>query len=325
MSKVLVAGAGGFIGGHLAKRLIELGYTVRCVDIKPLKEWYQLHDQSENISADLMEKDNCFKVMDGIDIVFNLSCRMGGVGFIQVFKGECITSVLINTHLLMAARHFKVKKYFFASSGCIYNVDQQETHNEVALKETDAYPAKPEPGYGEEKLFGERMCQIYREDYGLETYIARFFNIYGPFGTWDGGKEKAPAAICRKVINAKLSNNHNIEIWGNGEQLRNFTYIDDCIDGILKLMDSDYHDPLNLGSSECVTINQLVDIASEIGKIKLDKKYLLDKPRGVNSRNTDNTLIKQVLNWEPSTPLREGLEKTYKWIESEINKGGSGL
>jgi GDP-D-mannose 3', 5'-epimerase len=318
---VVVCGGGGFIGGHLVADLLKKGYkNVRCVDVKPLDQWYQVHADAENMVADLNLLDNAREAVKGMDVVINLACNMGGMGFIENNKGLCMISVLINTHLLLAAREFGVKRFFYASSACVYNGDKQKDKKvDVMLKEEDAYPALPEDGYGWEKLFSERMCRHFREDFKVETRVARFHNVYGPFGTYEGGREKAPAAICRKVIEAKLSGKHEIEIWGDGKQTRSFMYISDCLKGIYMITDSDtWHDPINLGSAEGVTINQLVDIAEEIGGIKLKRNYNLNAPKGVNGRNSDNTLIKKVFNWEPDTKLRDGLEKTYKWIHDQI-------
>lgn len=317
MSKqpILVAGAGGFIGGHLVKRLLEQGHTqIRAVDIKPFDEWYQVFPQVENIQADLKDLENCRANCADALTVYNLAADMGGMGFIENNKALCMLSVLINTHLLMAAKEFSVERFFYASSACVYNADKQKSADVVALKEEDAYPAMPEDGYGWEKLFSERMCRHYREDFGLATRVARFHNVYGPHGTWDGGREKAPAAICRKVIQAVVTGRHEIEIWGDGQQTRSFMYIDDCLHGIDRITHSDILEPINLGSSELVTINGLVDIVEDIAGIKLQRNYKLDAPKGVNGRNSDNTRIQQYLEWEPGIRLREGMEQTYAWI-----------
>jgi GDP-D-mannose 3',5'-epimerase len=312
---VVVTGAGGFIGGNLVAALRGRGYKrVRAVDIKPFEEWYQRFDDVENLSLDLNRKENCeIATRDACDI-YNLAANMGGMGFIEHNKALCMLSVLINTQMLQAAVKYRVKKYFYSSSACVYNGDKQKTFEAPALKEEDAYPALAEDGYGWEKLFSERMCRHFREDFGLHTRVARFHNVYGPWGTWDGGREKAPAAICRKVIEAKVAGKHEIEIWGSGVQTRSFMYTDDCIQGIHLIMDSEILEPINLGSSEAVSINQLVDIVEEIAGIKLKRNYNLSAPKGVNGRNSDNTLIKKYLNWEPNIPLRTGLEKTYAWI-----------
>jgi GDP-D-mannose 3', 5'-epimerase len=317
--KVVVCGAGGFIGGHLVRTLLANGVdVVRAVDIKPLDEWYQLSGDVENLSLDLKDKDNCLRVAAGVSVVFQLAADMGGMGFIENNKALCMLSVLTNTHMLLAARARGVERFFYSSSACVYNGDKQKDYSVIPLKEEDAYPALPEDGYGWEKLFSERMCRHFEEDFGLQTRVARFHNVYGPYGTWDGGREKAPAAICRKVLEAKHSGNHQIEIWGDGKQTRSFMYIDDCTYGTRAILESDIREPINLGSSELVTINQLVDIVEDIAGIRLERKYKLDAPRGVNGRNSDNTLIKKYLGWEPSIRLRDGLAKTYEWIESEM-------
>jgi len=314
----VVTGAGGFIGGALVSDLRRRGFTrIRAVDIKPLEEWYQVSEGVENLVLDLNLKDRCDAVSQGAQQVFNLAANMGGMGFIENNKALCMLSVLINTHMLEAARNHGVQRYFYSSSACVYNADKQRDTNNPGLKEEDAYPALAEDGYGWEKLFSERMCRHFREDFGIETRVARFHNVYGPLGTWDGGREKAPAAICRKVIEAKLSGRHEISIWGSGNQTRSFMYIDDCLKGIQSIMDSNILEPINLGSSEMVTINQLVDITEEIAGIKLKRSYDLSAPKGVNGRNSDNALIRKYLGWEPSTPLKVGMEKTYRWIHDE--------
>jgi GDP-D-mannose 3', 5'-epimerase len=316
--RVLVCGAGGFIGGHLVKHLKAQGAAVRAVDIKPLEEWFQTVPGVENLSLDLLDKANCYRAANGIHDVFQLAADMGGMGFIENNKALCMLSVLINTHMLLAAKDNGVKKFFYSSSACVYNAEKQLSPDVIPLKEEDAYPALPEDGFGWEKLFSERMCRHFEEDFGLQCRVARFHNVYGPHGTWNGGREKAPAAICRKVIEAKRSGNHEIEIWGDGHQTRSFMYIDDCIKGIQAIFDNEIHEPINLGSSELVTINQLVDIVEGFAGVKLRRKYDLKAPKGVNGRNSDNTKIQQYLGWEPSTSLREGMSKTYAWIESEI-------
>jgi GDP-D-mannose 3', 5'-epimerase len=323
----MVAGAGGFIGGHLVADLVRRGFAnIRAVDIKPVTEWYQVFDEVENVCADLRDRDVCFHACREAVDVYNLAADMGGMGFIENNKALCMLSVLINTHLLMASKEMGVRRYFYASSACVYNADKQKSPEVVPLKEDDAYPAMPEDGYGWEKLFSERMCRHFREDFGLLTHSARFHNVYGPFGTWEGGREKAPAAICRKVIEARQSGEHEIEIWGDGTQTRSFTFIDDCIRGIELIVDGRIEEPINLGSSELVTLNGLVDIVEDIAGVKLRRKYLLDAPRGVAGRNSDNARIRQYLDWEPSTRLREGLEKTYAWIYDEyVAKYGAGV
>ena len=316
---VVVAGAGGFIGGHLIARLRADGHTrIRGVDIKPFDEWYQRFDDVENMRLDLQTRDACEQACAGASEVFNLAADMGGMGFIETHKTECMLSVLINTHMLMAARDAGVRRYFFSSSACVYAADRQTSAAVTPLKESDAYPAMPEDGYGWEKLFGERLCRHFREDFGLETRVARYHNVYGPYGTYDGGREKAPAAICRKVIQAVLFDRPEIEIWGDGEQTRSFTYIDDCVEGTLRIARSDMRDPLNLGSDELVTINQLVDMVEEIAGIKLKRRYKLDAPKGVRGRNSDNTLITARLSWAPSTSLAQGMRATYDWILREM-------
>jgi GDP-D-mannose 3', 5'-epimerase len=322
---ILIAGAGGFIGGWLVRYLQENGYeNLRAVDIKPLDEWYQLLPDVDNRVADLRSLDVCRKAVDGVAHIYNLACDMGGMGFIEANKARCMISVLINTHLLMAAKDVGVQRHFYASSACIYNVSLQQTPDVTALREEDAYPALPEDGYGWEKLFSERMCRNFHDDFGIETRVARYHNVYGPHGTYDGGREKAPAAICRKVAAAKLSGSDEIEIWGDGEQTRSFMYIDDCLYGTTRIMVSDILDPINLGSSELVTINQLVDIVEEIAGVRLNRRYNLDAPKGVRGRNSDNTMILDRLGWEPSIPLSVGLEKTYEWIYDELAASARG-
>jgi GDP-D-mannose 3', 5'-epimerase len=316
---IVVAGAGGFIGGHLVGHLLNEGYSrIRAVDLKPLDQWWQLFPEVDNCQSDLRLKENCEAALEGAAQVFNLAADMGGMGFIENNKALCMLSVLINTHLLQAAQLHRVERYFYSSSACVYAADKQKSEKVTPLKEEDAYPAMPEDGYGWEKLFSERMCRHYREDFGLSTRIARYHNVYGPNGTWDGGREKAPAAICRKVIQAKLAGCHEIEIWGNGKQTRSFMFIDDCIKGTVDIMGSDILEAINLGSDELVTINGLVDIVEDIAGIRLKRRYNLTAPKGVNGRNSDNTRIKQLLGWAPSTRLREGLEKTYAWIYDQI-------
>ena len=315
----VVTGAGGFIGGALVADLRRRGHRrIRAIDIKPFGEWYQVFDDVENLSLDLNLLANCRRAAEGANQIYNLAANMGGMGFIENNKALCMLSVLINTHMLQAARDCGVPRYFYSSSACVYNGDKQTDPNNPGLKEADAYPALAEDGYGWEKLFSERMCRHFREDFGLQTRVARFHNVYGPHGTWDGGREKAPAAICRKVIAAKLSGRHEIEIWGSGHQTRSFMYIDDCIEGIHKITSSQILEPINLGSSEMVSINQLVDMVEEIAGIKLKRRYDLSAPKGVAGRNSDNTLIQKYLNWEPSISLRTGLEKTYRWIHDEF-------
>lgn len=320
MKRIVVAGAGGFIGGHLVKELLRKGNSVRAVDIKPLNEWYQVSEEADNLVLDLKIKENCYRAVNGYNEVFNLAADMGGMGFIENNKALCMLSVLINTHLLMAARDCGITRFFYASSACVYNAAKQTDINNPGLRESDAYPAMPEDGYGWEKLFSERMCRHFREDFGLTTRVARFHNVYGPYGTYDGGREKAPAAICRKVIDAKMNGKKEIVIWGDGLQTRSFMYIDDCIKGIQDIMYSDIIDPINLGSTEMVSINELVDIVEDIASYKMERKYDLTAPKGVRGRNSENTLIKRLLGWEPSIRLRTGMKKTYDWIKSEMEK-----
>ena len=325
--KILVVGAGGFIGGHLVKKLLANGNQIVCCDIKPKEYWFQDFDETENHYAmDMKDILNCRKVSNGVNYVFNMACNMGGMGFIENNKAECMQSVLINTNLLVACNEHKVEKYFFSSSACAYNVDKQQQSFIEGLKEDDAYPANPEDGYGWEKLFSERMCRHFMEDYGIQVRIARYHNIYGPYGTYDGGREKAPAALCRKIIQAKKENTESIDVWGDGEQTRTFLFIDECVEGTLKLFESDYSEPMNIGSDEQVSINQMIDIIREIAEIeKLNKNYQLDKPKGVRGRSSNNELIKKVLNWSYQMSLKEGLTKTYKWIENEMSQKGLNL
>lgn len=317
---ILVTGAGGFIGGALTRYFHEQGFTrLRAVDKKPLPNWYQRIKGVESLCMDLSKEENCVRACEGAVEVYNLAADMGGMGFIERFRVECLRSVLINTHMLEAAYRAGVRRYFFSSSACAYNTELQKDPNVRALKESDAYPAMAERGYGWEKLISEMFCQEYWAERGLETHIARFHNVYGPWGTWDGGREKAPAAICRKVIEAKYTGKHEIVIWGDGSQTRSFMYIDDCTYGIDRIMHCEelIATPINLGSSELVSINELVSLVEEIAGVKLERKYDLSAPRGVAGRNSDNTMIQRVLGWEPATPLREGLAKTYAWIEQQ--------
>jgi len=320
MKKAVVTGAGGFIGGHLVASLKTKGYMVRAVDKKPINQWYQVSDGVDNLVLDLTLKENCYRAVNGYTEVFNLAADMGGMGFIETHKAECMLSVLINTHMLMASRDCGINRYFYASSACVYNGEKQTDPDNPGLKEADAYPAMAEDGYGWEKLFSERMCRHFSEDYSLITRIARFHNVYGPFGTYDGGREKAPAAICRKVIDKELYGKGEIIIWGDGHQTRSFMYIDDCIKGILDIMYSNINEPINLGSSEMVSINRLVDIVEDIAGHKMKRTYDLGAPKGVRGRNSDNTLIKEYLGWEPSVTLREGLTSTYAWIREQMVK-----
>jgi len=321
--KVLVAGAGGFIGGHLTNHLNSLGCEVVCADIKPKEFWFQINEKNKNLSLDLKEYENCLEVSKNVDHVFNMACNMGGMGFIENNKAECMLSVLINTNLLRACLVNKIKKYFFSSSACVYNASKQKDVFIPGLKETDAYPADPEDGYGWEKLFSERMCRHFNEDFGLDVRIVRYHNIFGPLGTFDGGREKAPAALCRKIIQAKLKKQNIIDVWGDGEQTRSFLFIDDCISGTMKVFNSNYSDVFNIGSEEQVSINQMVDMIGDIADHKVEKKYDLSKPKGVRGRSSDNSLVNSKLNWSPSFTLKLGLEKTYKWILGEVMSGSN--
>jgi GDP-D-mannose 3',5'-epimerase len=320
MRRILVAGAGGFIGGWLVRELIAQGNEVIAVDVKPFEDWYQVHPTAKNFSRDLSLLKECQDSARGVQEIYNLAADMGGMGFIENNKAACMLSVLINTHLLVCAKEFGVSKFFFASSACVYNASKQDRTDIDGLKEEDAYPAMPEDGYGWEKLFSERMCRHFYEDYGIETRIARYHNVYGPNGTWDGGREKAPAALSRKVAIAKLTGQSEIEIWGDGEQTRSFTYISDCIEGTLKLMASDVREPLNIGSDQMVSINEMADILGVIADVKLNKRFNLDAPKGVRGRNSDNTKIKKVLGWSPNVSLENGLKNTYEWIQEQISK-----
>ena len=325
--KVLIVGAGGFIGGHLVKKILDNGNSVVATDIKPKEYWFQDFDTVENhYSTDMKDISNCRKVTQSVDYVFNMACNMGGMGFIENNKAECMQSVLINTNLLIACNENKVQRYFFSSSACAYNKTKQQDVFIEGLKEEDAYPADPEDGYGWEKLFSERMCRHFMEDYGLEVRVARYHNIYGPYGTYDGGREKAPAALCRKVIQARKDKNDTIDVWGDGEQTRTFLYVDECVEGTLRLFESDYSEPVNIGSDEQVSINQMIGIIEGIsGGGEFKKNYQLDKPKGVRGRSSNNDLVKKVLNWSYKMSLKEGLTKTYQWIESEMSQKGANL
>ena len=321
-SKILVCGGGGFIGSHFVQRMIKGGSNdIVCVDIKPINDWFQIFDNCENYSLDLKSYQNCLKVTSGVEHIYNFACNMGGMGFIENNKAECMLSVLINTNLLRAAIENKSKKYLFTSSACVYNAEKQKSTFVDSLKESDAYPADPEDGYGWEKLFSERMCRHFTEDFNLETRVVRYHNVYGPLGTFDGGREKAPAAICRKIAEAKLKGLKEIEVWGDGEQTRSFMFIDDCLDGTEKVFNSKYSDPFNVGSDEQVSINQLVDYVEEIADYKVKRKHLLDKPKGVRGRSSDNTKIVKEIGWEPKILLKDGLKKTYDWIFNELKEG----
>jgi nucleoside-diphosphate-sugar epimerase len=319
-AQVVVCGAGGFIGGHLVADLLRQGFDVRAVDKKPLDVWFQLHQGADNRQLDLTLLESCYSALEGADHVYNLAADMGGMGFIENNKALCMLSVLINTHLLMAARDHNVSRYFYASSACVYAAGKQESYDVEALKEEDAYPAMPEDGYGWEKLFSERMCRHFMEDYGIEARVARYHNVYGPFGTYDGGREKAPAALSRKVAEAQLHSDPVIEVWGTGEQTRSFMYIDDCVRGTQMIMHSDVREPINLGSNEGVSVNGLIEIIEGIAGVQLERRYDLTKPKGVNGRNSDNTLIQSYLAWEPGIPLREGMTKTYEWVAQQVEE-----
>jgi nucleoside-diphosphate-sugar epimerase len=311
-----VTGAGGFIGHHLVTFLRQKGYWVRGVDIKNPE--YRDSDADEFELLDLRRWDNCLQATRGIDEVYGLAADMGGMGFISNHHSQILhNNSLINTHTLEAAHINGVKRYFYTSSACVYPEYKQTDANVVPLKEEDAYPAQPQDAYGWEKLVMERLCTHYREDYGLQTRIVRFHNIFGDFGTWEGGREKAPAAMCRKVAVAKLTGNHEIEMWGDGEQTRSFCYIDDCLEGIYRLMRSDHVQPLNLGSDRMVTINELAQIIAKIAGIEITIKHI-SGPMGVRGRNSDNTRLREVLKWEPQISLEEGLRRTYVWIEQQV-------
>ncbi|OIJ98601.1 NAD-dependent dehydratase [Streptomyces sp. MUSC 14] len=316
----VVAGGGGFIGGHLVGALLAQGLTVRSIDVKPWREWYQVHEDAENLIADLSLLDGARDGVRGARRVYMLAADMGGMGFIENNKAACMMSVLTSTHMVRAAREAGVERYFYSSSACVYAAGKQTDPKVTALKEEDAYPAQPEDGYGWEKLFSERMCRHYAEDYGFATRVARYHNVYGPHGTWTGGREKAPAAVCRKVAEAVLSGNHRIEIWGDGLQTRSFMYIDDCLTGTQMITEGDSGVPVNLGSSELVTINQLVGLVEQIAGIRCERSYRYDAPQGVRGRNSDNTLIREIYGWEPSTPLVDGLEKTYAWVYDQVKR-----
>ena len=322
-SKYLVCGAGGFIGGHLVKSLLDDGHEVVCVDVKPIENWFQIYNSNKNFSLDLKEYENCIEASRGVDFIYNMACNMGGMGFIENNKAECMLSVLINTNLLRACLKNKVKIYFFSSSACVYNAEKQSSNFIEGLKESDAYPAMPEDGYGWEKLFSERMCRHFYEDYGLETRVARYHNVYGPMGTFDGGREKAPAALCRKIITAKNSGEKKIDVWGDGEQTRSFMFIDDCIKGTKKIFNSNCREVLNIGSEEQVSINQMIKIIEEIAEYKVEKNYQLDKPKGVRGRSSDNSFVTKKTGWTTEYSLREGLELTYNWIYNQIISGSN--
>lgn len=317
---VLVAGGGGFIGGHLVADLLAQGKSVRTVDAKPREEWYQVHADAENVVADLSRREHAFAQTEGAREVYMLAADMGGMGFIENNKAACMLTVLTSTHMLEAAKAAEVERYFYSSSACVYAADKQTDAGVTALKESDAYPAMPEDGYGWEKLFSERMARHFLEDFGLQTRVARYHNVYGPHGTWTGGREKAPAATCRKIAEAVISGNHEIEIWGDGEQTRSFMYIDDCVKGSQMVLAGDSPEPVNVGSSELVTINQLYSIVEEIAGITCQRNYVLDAPQGVRGRNSDNTMIRDIYGWEPSIALSDGMERTYRWVYDQVKQ-----
>jgi GDP-D-mannose 3',5'-epimerase len=316
----VVTGAGGFIGGHLVASLLAQGKTVRGVDVKPMAEWCQEHPDAQNLVGDVSLLADARTAVDGAGVVYNLAADMGGMGFIENNKAACMLSVLTSTHVLQAAKEAGAERYFYSSSACVYAAEHQTSPDVVPLREQDAYPAMPEDGYGWEKLFSERMCRHFYEDYGLQTRVARYHNVYGEFGTWDGGREKAPAAICRKVATAAITGETVIPIWGDGKQTRSFTYIDDCVRGTQLITDGDDPNPVNLGSAELVTINQMVDIVEGIAGVTLRREYDLTAPQGVRGRSSDNTEILRRHGWEPSTSLAEGLERTYHWIYDEVKR-----
>ncbi len=319
---IVIGGAGGFIGGALARYFHEQGFTrIRGIDKKPLPAWYQIVPGVESLCLDLSEELNCRRACEGAVDVYNLAADMGGMGFIERFRIECLRSILVNTHMIEAANRAGAQRYFFSSSACAYNTDLQKNPNVLALKESDAYPAMAERGYGWEKLISEMFCQEYWAERRMKTAIARFHNVYGPFGTWDGGREKVPAALCRKVIDAKATGKHDIEIWGDGLQTRSFMYIDDCLKGIDMIMHCEalIATPINLGSDYLISINDLVSLAENVGGVTLKRHYNLDAPTGVAGRNSDNTFIQATLGWAPDLPLAEGMKRTYAWIETQYN------
>jgi GDP-D-mannose 3',5'-epimerase len=325
--QIVVTGAGGFIGGHLTRTFVNKGFTrVRAIDKKPLPEWYQRTPGVECLCLDLSLEQNCRRAVEGATEVYQLAADMGGMGFIERFRIECLRSVLINTHMIESAYRAGCARYFYSSSACVYNTDLQKDPKVRALKESDAYPAMSERGYGWEKLISEMFCQEYWAERGMKTFIARFHNAYGPWGTWDGGREKAPAALCRKIIKAIDDGTHTIQIWGDGTRTRSFMYIEDCVKGIDAITHCDklIATPINLGTSELVTVNELVSIIEKISGVAIKRNYDLTAPQGVHGRNSDNTMIKKILGWEPATPLRVGLKKTYDWIKDQyyLKKAG---
>jgi nucleoside-diphosphate-sugar epimerase len=317
---VLVAGGGGFIGGALVADLLSQGLNVRSADVKPISEWYQTHEDADNVVADLSLLENAEACTEGAREVFMLAADMGGMGFIENNKAACMLTVLTSTHMLRAAQHHEVERYFYSSSACVYAAGKQTDPDVTALRESDAYPAMPEDGYGWEKLFTERMCRHFAEDFGMTTRVARYHNVYGPYGTWTGGREKAPAAVCRKIAEAVVSGDHQIEIWGDGHQTRSFMYIDDCVQGSQMILAGESGEPVNLGSDELVSINELVDIVEGIAGIRCERNYNLTAPQGVRGRNSDNTQIKETYGWAPSVSLADGLERTYAWVYDQVKR-----
>jgi len=316
----LVTGAGGFIGGHLVGALLREGKSVRGVDVKPFDQWHQAHDAAQNSIGDVSLLEQARVAVDGASVVYNLAADMGGMGFIENNKAACMLSVLTSTHVLQAAHEAEVERYFYSSSACVYAAEHQTSPDVAALKESDAYPAMPEDGYGWEKLFSERMARHYLQDYGVPTRVARYHNVYGELGTWQGGREKAPAAICRKVARAAITGDNKIEIWGDGTQTRTFMYVSDCVKGTQLIAGGSESEPVNLGSDELVSINQMVDIVEKIAGVTLQREYDLSAPQGVRGRSSDNTEILRRYGWEPSTTLADGLERTYRWIYDEVKK-----
>jgi nucleoside-diphosphate-sugar epimerase len=316
----VVTGAGGFIGGHLVGALLAEGKSVRGVDVKPFDEWHQVHPDAQAVQGDVSLLETARSAVEGATEVYNLAADMGGMGFIENNKAACMLSVLTSTHVLLAARDAGVGRYFYSSSACVYAAEHQTSPDVVALREADAYPAMPEDGYGWEKLFSERMARHFLEDYGVQTRVARYHNVYGPEGTWTGGREKAPAAICRKVATAAITGDHTIDVWGDGLQTRTFMYVDDCVRGTRTILDGDHPDPVNLGSDELVTINQMIDIVQEIAGITVDRRHDLSAPQGVRGRSSDNTEMLRRYGWAPSISLADGLERTYRWVFDEVKK-----
>lgn len=321
--RVLVAGGGGFIGGHLVRSLLGDGHDVRVVDWAPFATWWQQHPQADNVVADLRDPQTCRDAVASCDHVYNLACDMGGMGFIEHNKARCMLSVLSTGHLLEASVAAGVSRLFFASSACVYPAQRQDRPDVTGLCEDEVYPADPEDGYGWEKLFSERMCRHFSEDFGIETRVARFHNVYGPHGTWTGGREKVPASLCRKVAHARLQGDTTIEIWGDGEQTRSFLYVDDCIDGVRTLMDSSVSTPVNIGSDEMVSINELADVIARIAGVELGRTHDLRAPQGVRGRSSDNTFVREALGWEPRWSLADGLAPTFAWVADQVLEAAS--